>query len=73
MSAFETRHEVSLLCLQTVGHRDVSVTVLLSQLQEARRLLDEVTFSCIMVDICLQCCIQIEAAEGTIYPASGQE
>lgn len=27
-----------------MGHRDVSVTVLLSQLQQARRLLDEVSF-----------------------------
>jgi hypothetical protein len=32
--------------MQTVGHTDVSVTVLLSQLQDARRLLDEVCLSC---------------------------
>ena len=42
-----------------MGHRDVSVTVLLSQLQEARRLLDEVTFSCcITLHICLQSCLR---------------
>ena len=36
-----------------MGHRDVSVTLLLSQLQQARRLLEEVTFSWISYFICV--------------------